>query len=191
LRVMRSKPGVRIGDATLVHERARGLAHVEMAREAELSMPSRRVVGRAGGSCRQEEAQCHEGCNKVCWHGRSFSCDAQRSHFFSMMISTRPVFWPPSGSSAPRGVALGATGRFRAVAGDDECQVPQTLAVHEPSPHRRGTPQREPVVVGVASLAVGMTLDPDDASVALANERSGLGQSILRARPNVVFVEIE
>jgi hypothetical protein len=107
-------PGIGIGHAALVQVQKlpRSLAHVEMAREAELSMPSRRVVGRAGPSCRQEEAQCHEGCNKVCSHGRSFPCDAQRSRFFSMMISTRRFFWRPSGSSAPRGVALGATGRF-------------------------------------------------------------------------------
>src|ERR1700730_11489740 len=50
LRAMRSKPGVRIGHATLVHEQARGLAHVEMAREAELSVARRvRLAGRLDG----------------------------------------------------------------------------------------------------------------------------------------------
>jgi hypothetical protein len=50
LRVMRSKPGVRIGHATPVHEQARGLAHVEMAREAELSVARRgRLDGRSPG----------------------------------------------------------------------------------------------------------------------------------------------
>jgi hypothetical protein len=67
-------------------------------------MPSRRVVGRAGPSCRQEEAQCHEGCNKVL----DWPC---------LLASLRVI------RAARRRV--GRDRSLRAVAGHDECQVPR------------------------------------------------------------------